>query len=541
MLMLFNNKKDSFFALSFSAIFCFFNVLACYFATHLTIECFFDFFVLLLNFIFFLPIIAEFYLRFRNFLKKHLLYNTKLNPVFCFKQDIKYYSQIVLILFLAYLPVYLAFYPGIFTYDIFNQIPQWRNGYNNDHPLIHTLILHFFYFKVGELLDDYSYGVAFYSFFQLVIACLTLGAIHLFLYRVNVRAKIRWFLIAITALAPQFPICFITSTKDVLFACFFSLFCLVLSYWKLAPDRYVFKLNNIWQFIFYALVLCGVICFRLNAIYAIGIFILFLLWRIYNGYKLKFFFVLTLSITLLSAFGLKSLSSYLNAKNGNSTHCYLFLPYQQIAHVYKVKNAELSQTEKYLIKYLMPRVENYVPYFADEVAYDAKDEGHEKKFIDLYFKLLIKYPHEFLFAFIQQYMGYFYIFNTTSSKISSWLQGGYLYTNITSGYGVEARSFFPTIKDFYTNLISINHTRSHEYQNIAILAFLTSQGFYIWLSLLFIFYNLHNARKVSLAGIVVLSYLFTMLLGPCAVLRYALPIIMSSFVLLVMAVKTEDR
>lgn len=47
-----------------------------------------------------------------------------------------------LILMVGWLPVLLAYYPGIFAYDASNQVTQVLTGsYSTHHPLLHTLLL----------------------------------------------------------------------------------------------------------------------------------------------------------------------------------------------------------------------------------------------------------------------------------------------------------------------------------------------------------------------------------------------------------------
>lgn len=57
---------------------------------------------------------------------------------------------ITLIQFLLWLPVFLAYYPGIYTYDVLWQMLQGSYvNYNTHYPLVHTLWLQFFYNIVG--------------------------------------------------------------------------------------------------------------------------------------------------------------------------------------------------------------------------------------------------------------------------------------------------------------------------------------------------------------------------------------------------------
>lgn len=54
----------------------------------------------------------------------------------------KIYFYNLLLILLCWLPILLAYYPGIFAYDASNQVMQVINhDYTTHHPLVHTLLL----------------------------------------------------------------------------------------------------------------------------------------------------------------------------------------------------------------------------------------------------------------------------------------------------------------------------------------------------------------------------------------------------------------
>ncbi len=82
--------------------------------------------------------------------------------------DIQYFCIVAVMIFLLWLPVFLAYYPGIFAYDVMDQIPQKAGSYNTHHPLIHTLYLQFFYYYVGKyIFNNYNIGIALASIVQI--------------------------------------------------------------------------------------------------------------------------------------------------------------------------------------------------------------------------------------------------------------------------------------------------------------------------------------------------------------------------------------
>ena len=59
------------------------------------------------------------------------------------------------VIFIAYIPVLLAFYPGIVTYDIYDQFSQVLSGeYNLKHPIAHTMFMGIIFKLVYRLTGD---------------------------------------------------------------------------------------------------------------------------------------------------------------------------------------------------------------------------------------------------------------------------------------------------------------------------------------------------------------------------------------------------
>ena len=79
---------------------------------------------------------------------------------------------------LAWLPYYLAFYPGICAYDMSIQLGQAASGsYNLHHPLAHTLLLEMFWRMGQGMLHSATAGIALMVFCQMaaVAAAMAFG------------------------------------------------------------------------------------------------------------------------------------------------------------------------------------------------------------------------------------------------------------------------------------------------------------------------------------------------------------------------------
>ena len=67
---------------------------------------------------------------------------------------------------ICWLPLFLAYYPGMFNFDSTGEITQINSGnYSANFPLIHTLLLGAFY-RLGGLMGSYNTGIALYTIAQ---------------------------------------------------------------------------------------------------------------------------------------------------------------------------------------------------------------------------------------------------------------------------------------------------------------------------------------------------------------------------------------
>ena len=82
--------------------------------------------------------------------------------------DRKVFFSILILLLICWLPYFMAYYPGIFAYDVGNQMRQITSAeYHTKHPLLHTLLIQIFY-QFGGMMNSYTFGIACYCIFQMV-------------------------------------------------------------------------------------------------------------------------------------------------------------------------------------------------------------------------------------------------------------------------------------------------------------------------------------------------------------------------------------
>lgn len=518
-LKLFKDKRETKYAIIFGFLFSLVNLIAKEQQETLHIESR-QFIYLGMNCILLTFVVAELSIRSKTLLLKALK-NVDCQEYQFSKGDRKYFGMIGLIVFVCWIPVWLSYYPGLFAYDVMTQIPQITNGYNVSFPLLHTLYLKFFYYNVGEeIFQNYNTGIAWATVIQMLIFSYMLSYIHLFFKRCGVNKKVRGVLVAATSFLPFFSVLAISMTKDIFFAGFFGMLFVCMCYWELNAEKAKKSIEiNVMCFIS----VIGTILFRANGIYAVAVMCIVVIFSI--GRKSKRVILVTVLSLLCSVLLLNALKTGLSATDASKNDV-LSVPYQQLAYVYTVDYDELLDQDKADIELILPRVAYYNPHNADDVKFTGTAEYNMECFLNVYFRLLKKYPFQYAEAFMHTELGYLYIFDTTNANniYGYGLEGrqGYLLTDTKAGFGVVHESKFKWLENLYENLFSAN-----EYQKIFPLFLVCSLSVYFWIIVL-MFFRMLEFRNWRILGsmALVLALGVTSLLAPCALIRYIFPYIL---------------
>ena len=127
----------------------------------------------------------------------------------------------LLFLLLAWLPVYLAYYPGICAYDAPVQTGQIMEHYYFDHhPIVHTLFLQGMLWLGSHIFGSVNAGMAFYTAVQMLLLSGSMAYGMLVLHHRKTAAG--WQL-AIQLLGMFFPFHWymsVSMTKDTVFSAF---------------------------------------------------------------------------------------------------------------------------------------------------------------------------------------------------------------------------------------------------------------------------------------------------------------------------------
>ena len=505
-------NKEVIYKLIFSFLFSWFNI-SIYMTQHNLLQSKMDYHIMIVNIItcsIIIYLILSFILN--KIIKSNSLLTDKCN--FSLK---KYFWVIFLVHMVAWLPVYLAYYPGLFTYDVPWQMPMYEKGYWAHHPLLHTLYLHLFYYKIGKALDNYTLGIALSTIFQMIVLALSLAYAHMFAYKLKLNNKCRIFMIILSALLPIFPALAISSTKDIFFSAFVIIYVVILGYYCCFKKDFFQKRT----LVLFVISSCGVILFRNNGIYpviAVTFYIFFDCFRHKFSRVAGYTSLLGIAIALCTS----NLLFYgLHATKGSMNEA-LSVPYQQIAGAYVEHKEKINEKYTNYVKTILPTADNYRPDCSDSIKWEAKGLDNLKIFAKTYFKFLYKYPYSYVKAFGLLNAGYLSFTDTTYASIYGigGKTGLYLsYCFPTENNNVFHTSYAPKIERAYEKLFSDN-----KFYNLFLLDKLFSPALYFWI-MTFLILLIFIKRLYSLTSIVMfLSVLMlTILCGPCCLIRYALP------------------
>ncbi len=430
--------------------------------------------------------------------------------------DYKHFIKYILIIFFCWLPFFLIYYPGIFAYDVNGQVGY----YTTWQPLFHSLILNTFI----NTFTNKNIGLALYTILQMLLFASSLAYSVLLAYRLHINKKVRIGMLIYFSLCPIFSILSICTTKDVLFSTFFLYSIIILSYH--AIDKIIFKKTRFKVLLVVSLVLVGLL--RNNGLYIILIFcilnIVFLKDYKFKKICLYTMFFLTISfLTLL--FSLKPLMDHNNEKYSAI--------YQQMGLIYKTKN--LSKSDKVKIEKFIPYTQNYYPYFADTIKNAGKGYLHLKEFLGLSIKLFFKYPLTTINSIVLTNSGYWYIFDYYNTNL---YRNGYFLLDFFEGYGPSSQSLFPKIKKILDKVLLKNY-----YQLFFVTAIIMNISLYFWIVIYLIIESIRYHKTINNNYLLIVLLLLTIFLGPCALVRYLLPCIVSVPALLLFNnyVQIKDR
>lgn len=439
-----------------------------------------------------------------------------------------------IVIFLCWIPVFLAYYPAVMGFDFHRQSQEATKGFiwfNSYQPLAHTLII-WVAFQIGNALGSLQTGVAFYSIFQMLVFSAASAYSIRVVYRLIQKVWPVIVLITFFAVFPYNSILSVGITKDVLFSALFLVFVsLFVERTFLANDKSKRLLDILW-------VMSGVLMmlFRNNALYAVVVFMIIYFFTAEKNQRVRII-IMALCLIIGGKGALEGLQVALSAGRGSQVEMFS-VPIQQFARVGYYHGKTLDEETYELINTYIPEEywDNYNPPISDTVkspigakVFNNTWKGHYGDMLSAWIKVGLKYPNEYIDAFLVLTSGYWFIDDVSWAEVLGFgveeRMGALPTHNSTISEvipeGIDHESKFPWLETKLEEIVSGN-----SFYNWPVVSNLFKPAFYCWVLLLTFIMSFYNREKKKVTvTLLPLLYLATMFLGPVVQVRYVLPII----------------
>lgn len=441
-----------------------------------------------------------------------------------------------LVIFLLYLPSFLAVYPGFFVYDAQEELMQViTRNFSTHHPLLHVLLLGGIIQLIHKLTGSYNLGIACYILLQMGVLA---GIFGWCIWKCRLRGLGKWGCRLFTVYFGLFPVLVmfsLCSAKDGLFTGMLLMLVIQLRQLCTEPETFFTSFKNMALLGASAL---GMLLLRHNAFYAFLAYAVIL--AVFIGREMKKerrenrlaiwrkrgkWVLLYLPVILAVYFGINLLLTSVLQADDSEHQEMLTVPISQFARVYAYEREGVSPEDaEILYRYLSEdALMRYTPKVADGVKLWFNNEAYELdagSFWRLWGKWGRKHPFAYLNAWFMTSYGFWY-----PDTVIDVYRGNTVFTYTYEdssyfGYEVEQpgerESKIPWLDEFYRK-ISLEITQ----QKIPVVSMLFSPGFLFWVMVFGLGYlgYVGRWRKVLPYGIALLVWM-TFLLGPTYLVRY---------------------
>lgn len=445
-----------------------------------------------------------------------------------------FYSAVI---FVCWLPVFLAYYPSVFAYDAEGQLYQvLAHDYSTHHPLMHTLFLGAFFQLGGQVFGSYSAGMAVHSIAQMLLMAAAFGYTLSYLYHKKVPVYLRIVLLLFYALFPANSILALSTTKDVLFSTLVLLYTIIVYRVAVSGGESGEPFTKR-DWCAYVLISVLLLLFRNNAVYAFVISTPFIYLGLrrrketQNAFLHRTYLLAAVGAFVLFIVGSMTLKMVLGAQSGSPREM-LSIPLQQMART-RVQAEETLSTKmrQELDKYLPSEwvFAAYNPYLADPVKNRAVLHDDPKGLVRTWIKLGLEHPQIYIDAFLDNSIGYWFLEDKTHAQIygiGTESGFGYLSTDnrtMPAGCEIVEHSYLPALRAAMERVVSDN-----VYQNLPVIRWIFSPAFYWWMLCMYMAVAIYRRKYILLLlAVFFVVYYLTLLLSPTVLIRYMYPFVVT--------------
>lgn len=438
------------------------------------------------------------------------------------------------IIFLFWMPVFFALYPGAFVYDATEEyVEVISRQFTMHHPLLHVLalggIVHLFeYIGAGANL-----GIAVYVLLQMLVMSAALSFVVLSLQRWGVTKRYAFMAVLFFSIFPLFPLYAVCTAKDGLFTVFLlvaivSMGNIIRSTQQTQSPASAPYMSDMVIFLVSSTLM---MMLRNNGLYAYGATaIIVAVVMIVDRRKVKslpgtttrLLILMALSI-VLSLGGTRILKLATGATDGEHQEL-LTVSIQQLARTYTYSPEAFTPDEEALLKAFIPEeyLTTYTPRVSDVLksGFDNRYyESHRALFYRLWLTIGARRPLTYLNAHLGTAYGYLY-----PDAFNNVYKGNAMYTftyTDSSYFGFETEppgtreSMLPALE-----LLIEKFSLTLFQQKCPVLSMLFAPGFVFWV-FLFMLFGYVDRKNLPMLLPVLMTFA-TVLMGPTTLVRYVL-------------------
>ncbi|MDO4921472.1 MAG: DUF6020 family protein [Phascolarctobacterium sp.] len=325
-------------------------------------------------------------------------------------------------LLVCWIPYWLACYPAVLTPDSISQIKQVLGlaPLVNHHPIAHTMTLKLMYEFISSCgVQDINAIIGFISFIQLLFLAVCFTLVVRFIYVKTGNRLLVCLILLYYGLVSFHGYYSVTIWKDITHGAITVL--LLLALVKALSFSGHMNSKSAVLYVSLFLLCCAFCLFRSNGYYALLLWLPFLILFSYKFKKYYLVAVVFLAI-IFSSYVKGPFYESLGVRDAKFSEK-LSIPLQQIAYVVK-NNRPLTEKQKYLLEQIIdvrriPRL--YKPYISDPIKGNCRNgeffAANKWEYFQMWFDLGIKYPKDYLIAWLHQTRGYWY------PNIKYWVYG----------------------------------------------------------------------------------------------------------------------
>ena len=452
----------------------------------------------------------------------------------------------------------VAFYPTIMTIDGYNQLKAFFNIKNyysdtvillsenvlltNHHPVLHTLLMAGL-LKLGRLFGNDNLGLFFYSIVQIIILSSALSYTIKYLKENKVRSRFIYIVLLIYMLVPIYGFYAMTATKDTIYTALIIFFIIEIHKFITKNKDKKLKAMQIIKLIILMIFIC---LMRNNGIYVVLLTLLTMLP--YSKINIKKVIILTIIIILLYTTYINILLPHFKITNGSIREA-LSIPFQQTARYIKYYEKDVTEEEKQTINKVLAYdklKKEYKPENADPIKSKYKKQATKedfKEYFKVWFNQFLKHPGIYVESFINNSYGYVYPMKTEYYIHYEDLNNPILKIIANYGYmNYNVKFMDYSYNEQYSNLRGILVKYAKRFQKIPIMQLIVNVGFNTWVLIFMIAYSIHKRKYKNILVLMpsIVTFLVCLASPINNYLRYALPIIFSNPMLILLLTKKEE-